>query len=455
MKKIEVIVKDRNTLVLNEDASKGDYIDLSDLSNVDFSQIEESIKKGQDKVYNDELTKFKQSLEASHNLSLAELKAKNEQEKQQLKNQLDKIKNELETNYIKEKSELIIKHTQDIQKLNNEITNLKNNEKQAIELEKNKLTLNYQTEIAGLKEKITKLTSESEIELLKYKQKVEQELNELKNKHQEELREKDERYNLLQRQKAALNVKQTGEDLEVWCDNEVKSYMQNGLSNCVWHKDNEVVREDGETKGSKADFIFEVYASNNHAEQELLTSVCLEMKDENPDSSNKHKNADHYNTLNKNRLKKNCKYALLVSNLEMDKPNDLPIYKVNEYDDMYVVRPAYLMTFLNMIASLTTRFAHLVLADKQQNLELLNVHEYQEKFEDLKQKYLDKPLISLKSTIEAIKDQNETILKASRKIDENCDKITRNYINEIEEKLRKFTDGLDKATRKYEKNNND
>ena len=28
---------------------------------------------------------------------------------------------------------------------------------------------------------------------------------------------------------------------------------------------------------------------------------------------------------------------------------DIPIYKVSDYPDMYVVRPAYMMTFLNMI----------------------------------------------------------------------------------------------------------
>lgn len=33
-----------------------------------------------------------------------------------------------------------------------------------------------------------------------------------------------------------MNVKQTGEDLEAWCDNEVNSYMQNGLFNCTWEK---------------------------------------------------------------------------------------------------------------------------------------------------------------------------------------------------------------------------
>ena len=46
MKKISVIVKDKNTLVLDEDASKGDWIDLTSLSSIDTSGLEESISRG-------------------------------------------------------------------------------------------------------------------------------------------------------------------------------------------------------------------------------------------------------------------------------------------------------------------------------------------------------------------------------------------------------------------------
>ena len=58
------------------------------------------------------------------------------------------------------------------------------------------------------------------------------------NEIQKELKEKDDKINNLQRAKSSLNVKQTGEDLESWCDNEVNSYMQNGLLNCTWIKVN-------------------------------------------------------------------------------------------------------------------------------------------------------------------------------------------------------------------------
>ena len=41
---------------------------------------------------------------------------------------------------------------------------------------------------------------------------------------------------------------------------------------------------------------------------------------------------NYYKKLDENRNKKNCKYAVLVSNLELDKPNIIPIFKVRGYE---------------------------------------------------------------------------------------------------------------------------
>ena len=273
------------------------------------------------------------------------------------------------------------------------------------------------------------------------------EKNEEYNKEKQQLKEQidtlTELNHQLQRQKSALNVKQTGEDLEAWCNNEVLSYMQNGLEQCTWEKDNQVIRYEDETKGSKADYIFSIFSSR--LKDIPLTRVCLDMKDENPDSVNKKKNADYYKALDLNRRKKDCKYAVLVSNLELDKPNDIPIFKVCEYEDMYVVRPAYLMTFLNMLVSLTTRFAELVLTKEQERLELKTLLQLKEDFESLKKTYLDKPLEALGRNIDEIRKQNDKITDASRKIGEYCDTITRSYLNEIENKLARFDLNITKA----------
>ena len=122
----------------------------------------------------------------------------------------------------------------------------------------------------------------------------------------------------------------------------------------------------------------------------------------------------------------------------MDKPNVLPIFKVLEYENMYVVRPAYLTVCLNMIASLTTRFADLLLSKEAEAIALKGKRELIEEFETIKDTYLDKPLVSLEKSIEAIALNSESIKKACKNIDEQCDKVNRSYINQIVEKINKF-----------------
>ena len=264
------------------------------------------------------------------------------------------------------------------------------------------------------------------------------EKDELEEKHKKEIEEYQKIIDQLKRNKSSLNSKNIGEDLENWCDHEVRQYMQNGLLNCTWEKDNKVIKNEDENKGSKADFIFKIYADEKKEKETLLTSVCLEMKDENPDSVNKKTNKDYYNQLDKNRIKKECRYAVLVSDLERDKPNDLSIYKVLEYQDMYVVRPEYMMTFLNMLVSLNTTFAKLTLLKSREDEKFKSYDELQEEFEKIKKSYLDDQLSKLENEVINLEKHNKTISDASLKINESIRKIRDNYIDQIKDKLEKF-----------------
>ena len=307
----------------------------------------------------------------------------------------------------------------------------------------------YINEINKLKNDVVVLNTKKESEIKEVKSKaeldLEQALNEQKEKFKEELQIKEKTILNLQHQKANMNVKQIGEDLESWCDNEVISYMQNGLFNCTWTKDNIAVKNEGEERGSKADYIFKIYASKEHNESELLTSICLDMKDENPDSKTKQTNEHYYKKLEENRIKKECKYSVLVSNLELDKPNMLPIFKVRGYENMYVVRPGYLMVFLNMITSLSTRFSDLLLSKEQEMIELKDKLVLIEEFNKIKEIYLDDPLEALEKQISTILKSSESIKKASNDIDTACEKINSCYIKKIVDKLDKFELKLNKT----------
>ena len=48
---VNVLIKDKNTLIINQDAKKGDEIDLSLLNSIDLTNIEKQINQGLDDVY--------------------------------------------------------------------------------------------------------------------------------------------------------------------------------------------------------------------------------------------------------------------------------------------------------------------------------------------------------------------------------------------------------------------
>ena len=435
MKKVKVIVKEKHLLELLEDAEKGDIIDLKDVMEIDESFLNQLIDEGKDKIYENRLKQVK------------------EQDKENQLIALDKLKHQMEVNQ-KDQELVYIKKEQEIkteyEKLNNEYQNLKSQ----FQLQLNNSTLmiekDYQKRITQLEQDIYNFKKDKEILQANFEKEKEIALSLQKDEFNKKLSEKENQINQLQRAKANMNVKQTGEDLESWCNNEVLAYMQNGFFNCTWIKDNKVIKEEDEQKGSKADYIFNIYVNEKHIDKELLASVCMDMKDENPDSVNKKNNADYYKQLDKNRIKKNCKYALLVSNLEIEKPNVLPIFKVREYEDMYVVRPAYLMVFLNMLVSLTTRFSNLLQSQETEIVELKEKEALMKEFNEIKNTYLDKPLESLAKDIEEIRKNSKVIRDASQKIDEQCDKMNLKYIHIIQDKINRFELGLRKINKKLQ-----
>ena len=409
-----------------------------------------------------QLLQEKANFESDKKNALDSLKKDHTLEIEQLNNSLKVMKEQNASDLSEQK----VEYEKTIAELNAKLDSLKSDNETQLKLNESTLKNEYQSQIDNLKANLDKLKDNQQVnldnELLKKEQELnqkhQQELEALKKQQEEALNAKDkeieidkEEISRLNNIKSSLSVKMIGEDLESWCDTEMLSYQQAGLTNCTWDKDNKVVKEEGEKKGSKADYIYKVYASNEHKPEELLASVCLDMKDEDPNSKNKQTNAHYFPQLDKNRIKKNCKYAVLVSTLESDKPNALPIYKVLDYNDMYVVQPAYMMTFLNMVTTLSMRFKDLVLQDAKEKLELKEVTDFQEEFDKLKNTYLDKPLQKLEKELTNIQAANSSIKDASLKIDNACTEITNKYIDEITKKLEKFD--IKRLSRKLDKIN--
>lgn len=491
MKEIKVIVKDRNTLALQENASEGDYIRLDHIANVDTSFIDALLNGEKEKEVKERILEAERKKEESLNTAFElrqkkegerivqewsskvqkledNMKAKEKErevEKTKLEGEIERLKASAENTLEIKKGEIEKKYAEDIRKLQSEIETLKATHENELKLKESEVEKRFGKSIDEYKEKLRK--DENALTLLQEKSKTDLELAVTKlaaekDKAFAEEKEKllkafeDEKTNLqnqvnaLTIAKSARSVKVIGEDLESWCDNTVRGSMQNGFLNCTWEKDNTIVRNEDESQGSKADFIFKVY-SDEAKNGTLLASLCLDMKDENPNSTYKKANSDYFKRLDLNRKKKECRYAVLVSNLETDKPNDIPIYKVREYEDMYVVRPPYLLTFLNMVVSLTTRFADLIESAETEKKEFIAYETFKTEFEELKKTYLDNPLAQLEKAVEELVKQNEKIGKASAAINDVINDIKNKYIANITDKLGRFELQIDRKERQYQK----
>jgi len=487
----DVSIESSTILRLNEDAEKGDYIDIRDLQKVDSSFIEKLIKEDKENEYQKlienerkkwvlqsdnekaniknelekqiaKLTNEKQSLvdsqEAEKNKAISEEKAAFSDEKNKL---------ELEINSLKgEKANLLLQAQSEKDKLASEKDSLLQQtkadyEKQIAQLkaDKNLLTSSqesmktqikletensYKDQINELKAKIDNLEKQKQLDLankenefIKQKQGIIEENNKVLAEKTQECQTLESALETLRRDRISTGVKMIGEGLETWCNNEYKSYANTGFINCTWDKDNAVVKGD-EDKGTKADYIFRVYSSDVHRPENELTSVCLDMKSENPGSATKKKNADHYAKLDKDRIKKNCVYALLVSELESDSVNDTPILKVQDYQNMYMVRPAYFISFLSVIQSISLKYKDLINQINKDKRDFEESQKIIEEFNHYKDTYFDKPLETMNKKVSDIVAKSETIRNASESIRNTANEIINTTLVNMKTKFDRF-----------------
>ena len=416
----QVTIKDATTLRLDVDAKQGDEINLLDIVRVDSSYINKIIDEKKEIELAKRLKEQKEILELETRNKINQETEKLKKENIELSSKINSLKAEIEASIKLQYLEEINKLKLEILSANNEKTNIINNKQSEIEKELLKKDIEYQTT-----------------------------LNKLKDEYNEKIREQEQKINDLNLQKSSLNVKRLGEELENWCNTEYENYAQCGFNTCTWEKDNISVKEEDEAKGTKADYIFKVYANELINEKELLTSVACEMKNESPNSKTKKKNADHYNKLDKDRKKKNCEYALLVSELEWDQPNDLPIKKVKEYEKMYVVRPQYFISFLSIVSSMSLKFKELLLERTKEIEKFKDTFTIKEEFEKFKNDLLDKPLAKLEKELNSIIKEANEIKASSDKIISFASTLISKTLVEMQNKINNFK--IDRLVKKINK----
>ena len=312
---------------------------------MDASGYSDIVNQVRSEEFESELNQRLKDQESNHKVrvELAEQNIAAEKDKQimSLQNQIDHHARELEI----AKNEAAAAVREDLIAKEKQVDRLKN-EKLAAETETKlvvaQATGNLEKEIMNLKSKLELAEAQKELEIKQLEQKN---LVEMKAKD-DIIRFKEEEIGRVKDMKLKMSVKDIGEKLEQWCENQFNLVRATAFPHAYFEKDNESVKDEEDGKGTKGDYIFRD-ADPNGIE---YISIMFEMKDK-MEGTKGQTNESHLAKLDKDRSKKKCEYAVLVSMLEPENElyNAGPVDMSHKYEKMYVVRPQDFMLILSLI----------------------------------------------------------------------------------------------------------
>ncbi len=381
---------------------------------IDENSYSNITKQVRDREFQDEMSKRYELLERDKKKSV-DLAMKNFQFKMQEASFLNEKKlQKLESRLIAAESEKTVavnKIKYALEKEKDSLLHLLEQTRENNEYEKKLAVSNA---ITGFKEGYEKIKNSLE------KTELQKELSErsIKMKYEIQLKERDDVINRLRDMKIKLSTKMVGESLEQHCENEFNRLRATAYPNAYFEKDNNI------TFGSKGDYIFR----DNDNDGNEIVSIMFEMKNECDTTSTKKKNEDFLKELNKDRIEKNCEYAVLVSLLESD--NDLYNSGIVDfsfrYPKMYVVRPQCFLPIISLIrnASLKAlKYKSELEAIKEQNIDITNFENSLELFKDsfgknysLASKRFEAAIIEIDKSINHLQKTKDALLGADRNL---------------------------------------
>ena len=240
----------------------------------------------------------------------------------------------------------------------------------------------------------------------------------LKIRYEVQLKERDDLIERLRDMKIKLSTKMVGESLEQHCENEFNRLRATAFPNAYFDKDNDA------SFGSKGDYIFRDFDSEGNE----IVSIMFEMKNECDSTSNKKKNEDFLKELNKDRIEKNCEYAVLVSLLESE--NDLFNGGIVDfsyrYPKMYVVRPQCFLPIISLLRNASLKsleYKSELAAIKEQNIDITNFENSLELFKDsfgknyaLASKRFETAIMEIDKSINHLQKTKDALLGADRNL---------------------------------------
>ena len=285
------------------------------------------------------------------------------------------------------------------------------NERKAAEVETNLAVLESKTvlekDIIKLNNIIDNADTEKDLQL-----------QSLKDSHRTEvlakeeiIRMKHEQIERVKDMKAKMSVKEIGEKLEQWCENQFNTLRPSAFPNAYFEKDNKNVKDDDEKHGTKGDYIFR---DSDSSGVEFI-SIMFEMKDKMEDTKGQ-TNDSHLSKLDIDRKKKNCEYAVLVSMLEPENEfyNSGIVDMSHKYEKMYVVRPHYFIPILTLIRNEARKSLEMrqeLAIIRSQNIDYEN---FENKLLDFQDEFGKKVVSARTNFDKAIKHIDETIVKLEK-----------------------------------------
>ena len=250
-----------------------------------------------------------------------------------VRNEYDSKINAVKTELSEKKSEMI--------KLKADIESAENVRKMAVKEAVSEIQQQSQAEIMKLKNELSNAEAVKKLEIKEAVSEVEKARDTMKTEYETKLRFAEEQVEYYRDLKQKMSTKMIGETLEQHCEQSFNMIRATAFRNAEFHKDNSVVG------GTKGDYIYRELDENGIE----IISIMFEMKNEMDDTAVKHKNSDFFEKLDKDRTKKNCEYAVLVTLLEPESEMyNQGICDVSyEYDKMYVIRPQFFIPMITIL----------------------------------------------------------------------------------------------------------
>ena len=424
------------------------------LFTIDESNYDSIVKQIRDHEFYDELKKreaeYNEKLELQKELVEKDLMGRANVKLNEQKAEIENLKNQLKLVEKEHENELNLKTSslkEEINTLNakrqgeiDKITASKDIEISELKSKANATVLNLKSQIDILNQQVKNGDTEKELavnkaiselketkdleinkaknELEIYKSEMANKFDSMKDSYEQQLSAKQELVDYYKDFKTKMSTKMIGESLEQHCANEFNKNRMGMFRNAYFEKDNEVV------EGSKGDFVFRDFDEDGVE----IISIMFEMKNEADTTSTKHKNEDFFDKLDKDRNRKKCEYAVLVSLLESDSElyNEGIVDVSYRYPKMYVIRPQFfipLITLLRNAALNATEYKKQLLIDKNNNLDTAHVEENMENFKvafgknfETASKKFSTAIDEIDKTIDHLKKVKENLLSSDRQL---------------------------------------